>query len=61
MTDSKLKLSLFAIRFTLFLFFSVWAIEKFIKPETTVAIWKAFIWLIPYRYRRLTLSVLFRV
>ncbi|WP_306252470.1 hypothetical protein [Parvularcula sp. IMCC14364] len=42
MTDSKLKLSLFAIRFTLFLFFSVWAIEKFIKPETTVAIWKAF-------------------
>ncbi len=41
MTD-KLKLALFSMRLTLGVFFAVWALEKFIKPETTVAIWKAF-------------------
>lgn len=42
MTDSNLKLALFILRATIALFFVVWAIEKFIEPETTVAIWKAF-------------------
>ncbi len=42
MTNTNLKLSLFAIRLSLVFFFAIWAIEKFIKPETTVAIWKAF-------------------
>ncbi|MCI5045263.1 MAG: hypothetical protein MRY72_11245 [Aquisalinus sp.] len=42
MTNMNLKVSLFAIRLSLVFFFAIWAIEKFIKPETTVAIWKAF-------------------
>ena len=42
MNTSKLQLSLFSLRISLGLFFLVWAIEKFIKPETTVGIWKAF-------------------
>ncbi|MEL6371146.1 MAG: hypothetical protein AAFR03_10550 [Pseudomonadota bacterium] len=42
MTSSKLSLALFVLRLTLTIFFAVWAAEKFIKPETTVAIWKAF-------------------
>ncbi len=39
---SPLKLALFILRLTLTIFFAVWAAEKFIMPETTVAIWKAF-------------------
>ena len=42
MTDEKLKWALFALRLTLAIFFAVWALEKFVKPETTVAIWEAF-------------------
>ena len=42
MDNSNLKLSLFILRATITLFFLVWAIEKFVEPETTVAIWKAF-------------------
>ncbi len=42
MAERKLALSLFIIRVTVAAFYSIWAIEKFIKPETTVAIWKSF-------------------
>ena len=42
MSREPLKLSLFLMRATLGIFFAVWAIEKFVKPETTAAIWKAF-------------------
>ena len=42
MGQASLKLPLFIIRLTLTVFFAVWAIEKFIKPDTTAAIWKAF-------------------
>lgn len=42
MNDARLKWGLFSLRATLSLFFGVWALEKFIKPETTIAIWKAF-------------------
>ncbi|MBL4619685.1 MAG: hypothetical protein JKX88_06255 [Marinicaulis sp.] len=42
MSGSKLKLALFILRFGIAFFFAIWALEKFIKPETTVAIWKAF-------------------
>lgn len=42
MTNSKLQLSLFIVRVSLAAFFAVWAIEKFVKPESTVGIWKAF-------------------
>ena len=42
MAGSSLKLALFTLRLTLAIFFAVWALEKFLKPETTVAIWKAF-------------------
>ena len=34
--------ALFALRATITVFFAVWAIEKFIKPETTAAIWSKF-------------------
>ncbi|MGF1545524.1 MAG: hypothetical protein ACFB00_13695 [Parvularculaceae bacterium] len=39
---SSQKLGLFALRLSLTIFFAVWAIEKFIKPDTTAAIWKSF-------------------
>ncbi len=42
MTNSNLKTALFILRLTITIFFAVWAFEKFIKPETTVAIWAAF-------------------
>lgn len=42
MENSRLKLSLFILRASVTAFFAIWVIEKFIKPETTVAIWKTF-------------------
>ena len=42
MADSNLKLPLFILRLTLTVFYAVWALEKFLEPETTVAIWRAF-------------------
>ena len=42
MDNNALKLPLFVLRATITLFFLVWAVEKFMKPEVTVAIWKAF-------------------
>lgn len=41
-SDHTLKLALFIMRLTLTIFFAQWALEKFVEPETTVAIWKAF-------------------
>lgn len=41
-TQGKLKLSLAILRYTLAAFFAVWVIEKFVKPESTQGIWKAF-------------------
>lgn len=40
--NQKLEWALFLLRASVAAFFTVWAIEKFVKPETTVAIWKAF-------------------
>lgn len=37
-----LKPALLILRLTVAAFFAVWVIEKFVKPEATVAIWKAF-------------------
>lgn len=34
--------ALFALRISIAVFFSIWAIEKFVKPETTAAIWSKF-------------------
>ncbi|KCZ62922.1 hypothetical protein L53_10125 [Hyphomonas sp. L-53-1-40] len=34
--------ALFALRISIAVFCSVWAIEKFVKPETTAAIWSKF-------------------
>ncbi len=42
MNQSNLKLPLFILRATIAIFYLVWALEKFVDPETTVAIWKAF-------------------
>ncbi len=42
MDESKLKLPLFILRATIAIFFLVWALEKLVDPETTIAIWKAF-------------------
>ena len=42
MNQTNLKLPLFILRATIALFFLVWALEKFVDPETTIAIWKAF-------------------
>lgn len=42
MNENKLRWSLFLLRAALTAFFSVWALEKFVHPQTTVAIWKAF-------------------
>jgi hypothetical protein len=42
MNDRKIKAALFILRLGIAIFFAIWALEKFIKPETTVAIWKAF-------------------
>lgn len=42
MNQSNLKLPLFILRATIAIFYMVWALEKFVDPETTVAIWKAF-------------------
>lgn len=42
MLEQKIRLPLFILRLTTAAFFAVWAIEKFVKPEATVAIWKAF-------------------
>lgn len=40
--QGKLKLSLAILRYTVGAFFAVWVIEKFVKPESTQGIWKAF-------------------
>ncbi|MEM9988083.1 MAG: hypothetical protein AAF723_01080 [Pseudomonadota bacterium] len=37
-----LKTSLAVMRYTLAAFLSIWVVEKFIKPETTTAIWANF-------------------
>jgi len=42
MNQSNLKLPLFILRATIAIFFLVWGFEKFVDPETTVAIWKSF-------------------
>lgn len=42
MGNSSLKIALFVLRLTLTIFFAVWAAEKFIKPDTTAAIFNAF-------------------
>jgi len=42
MITAKLRLSLFILRLSITAFFSIWVLEKFLKPETTAAIWKAF-------------------
>jgi hypothetical protein len=42
MTDSKLPLALFIMRVTIAAFFAIWAIEKFVKPDTTGRIWAKF-------------------
>jgi len=39
---TALALSLLIMRLTVAAFFAVWAIEKFVKPESTVAIFEAF-------------------
>lgn len=39
---SKLTLSLFILRVSVAAFFAVWALEKFIKPESTVGIFEGF-------------------
>lgn len=39
---SKLTASLFVLRVTVAAFFAVWALEKFIKPESTVGIFESF-------------------
>ncbi|MFP3942897.1 MAG: MauE/DoxX family redox-associated membrane protein [Alphaproteobacteria bacterium] len=41
-SQGKLKLSLAILRYTVAAFFAVWVIEKFVKPESTQGIWKAF-------------------
>lgn len=40
--EAKLKPALAILRYTVAVFFAVWVIEKFVRPETTQAIWKAF-------------------
>ena len=42
MSAQKLKWALFGLRLSLTAFFAVWAIEKFVKPDVTVAVWKTF-------------------
>ncbi|MEM9494398.1 MAG: hypothetical protein AAGA09_00200 [Pseudomonadota bacterium] len=42
MTPSRLPIALFIVRASVTAFFAIWAVEKFVKPETTVAIWKGF-------------------
>ncbi|WP_300375737.1 hypothetical protein [Henriciella sp.] len=42
MTKNATATGLFILRATLAIFFLVWALEKFIKPDTTAAIWEAF-------------------
>lgn len=42
MDNSKVKLGLFILRVSVASFFTIWAVEKFVKPETTVAIWQRF-------------------
>ncbi|NWG45256.1 MAG: DoxX protein [Alphaproteobacteria bacterium] len=42
MPDRKLPIALAIIRYSVFAFFAVWVVEKFVKPESTVAIWKIF-------------------
>ncbi len=39
---SPLRLALFIMRVSLVIFFAVWAIEKFVKPDTTARIWEKF-------------------
>ena len=38
----KLPLALAILRYSLSAFLAVWVVEKFVKPETTSAIWEAF-------------------
>lgn len=40
--DTTLEVSLALVRYTVAAFFAVWVVEKFVKPETTQAIFKAF-------------------
>lgn len=42
MADASIKKALFIIRLGIAIFFAVWALEKFVNPETTVAIWEHF-------------------
>lgn len=42
MADANIKKALFIIRLGITIFFAVWALEKFVKPETTIAIWEHF-------------------
>lgn len=39
---TTLHRALFALRASIAIFFAIWAIEKFVKPETTAAIWSKF-------------------
>ena len=39
---TPLRPALFILRACLGVFFAVWAIEKFVKPDTTAAIWEKF-------------------
>jgi hypothetical protein len=39
---ANLPRALFALRASIAIFFAVWAVEKFVKPETTAAIWSKF-------------------
>lgn len=41
-SQSRLKIALAIMRYTVAAFFAVWVIEKFVSPETTQRIWAAF-------------------
>jgi len=40
--QGNLKLGLLILRLSVFVFFAIWAGEKFVKPETTIAIYSHF-------------------
>jgi uncharacterized membrane protein YkgB len=42
MMQGNLKLGLFILRLSVFIFFAIWAGEKFVRPESTIGIYSHF-------------------
>ena len=42
MPDERLRWALFILRASLAAFFAIWALEKFVDPESTIGIWEHF-------------------